>query len=100
VDAQWKADAVMPPPLCPEVTVDPDDPNCLLHAVSKVYDFKEDDRRMRELCSLPPDKIGVHFDLLRKQYPVRREFHNTRVLLTRQDNALASSLSGIGFTVT
>lgn len=100
VDAQWKADAVMPPPLCPEVTVDPDDPNCLLHAVSKVYDFKEDDSRMRELCSLPPDKIGVHFDLLRKQYPVRREFHNTRVLLTRQDNALASSLSGIGFTVT
>ncbi|NLN93755.1 MAG: 4-phosphoerythronate dehydrogenase [Candidatus Hydrogenedens sp.] len=97
--SRWAASKVMPPPPCPEVTVDPDEEHSLLKAVTGVYDFPGDDRRMREILDLPPDQVGPHFDLLLKQYPVRRDFHNTRAVLKSPSEKLARSLSGIGFAV-
>lgn len=99
LEASWSAREIMPPPPCPEVTINPDEGESLLKAVLSVYDFQGDDSRMRELLPLYCEEVGGHFDLLRKQYPVRREFHNTRAVLTREDAALADALSGIGFAV-
>ena len=39
------------------------------------------------------------FDGLRKDYPIRREFLNTKVIVPDGENGLAGKLRGIGFDV-
>jgi hypothetical protein len=46
---------------------------------------------------VPADERGRFFDDLRKNYPVRREFQNIRVILKNPDDSLAAKLAGIGF---
>jgi hypothetical protein len=40
---------------------------------------------------------GPYFDRLRKEYPRRREFHNTRVFVEPPNPGLMTKLKGIGF---
>lgn len=50
--------------------------------IPRVYDIAADDRRLRELSAQSlagSANFATGFDLLRKHYPVRREFHNYRV---------------------
>jgi hypothetical protein len=58
-----------------------------------------------------PEKRGKFFDDLRKNYPVRREFQNTTIILATESTRLAAAtsrgktedtenkLKGIGFKV-
>ena len=46
-----------------------------------------------------PEKRGKFFDDLRKNYPVRREFQNTTVVLSGQAENIENKLKGIGFKV-
>lgn len=50
----------------------------LQSAVLTSYDVMADDRRMRETLGnlIDPKAVGEQFDLLRKHYPVRREFNH------------------------
>lgn len=64
--------------------------------INMVYDPLYDDRRMRK--TLTCDDQPVRFDLLRKQYPVRREFASLRVSGLR-DQALREQLRAIGFSI-
>lgn len=43
--------------------------------VRQMYDVRDDDRRMREMLSLPVDEREAYFNRLRKTYPVRRTFN-------------------------
>ena len=99
VQPTWDPKPILPPPLIPELVADPDDPGAVAQAARSVYDLTGDDKRMRGIASLPAAEQGCYFDRLRKEYPVRREFFNTRVSLTRPDAAVSRILSGIGFTV-
>ncbi len=46
-------------------------------SILAAYDIREDDARMRkQLAGLHGHALAEQFDLLRKNYPVRREFHN------------------------
>ena len=50
--------------------------------IPQVYDIAADDRRLRELSTQAlagSANFAIGFDLLRKHYPMRREFHNYRV---------------------
>ncbi len=67
--------------------------------VQQVYVINRDDFNMREILLQPEDERPVWFDGLRKSYPVRREFHNTKVLLPDAESTLAKKLAGIGFQV-
>ena len=67
--------------------------------VEQVYAINRDDSRMREIASLPSVEAGRFFDELRKNYPVRREFGNTTVVLPRGQAGLLEKLRGIGFKV-
>ena len=98
-EATWDPKSMLPPPPIPELAVDPDAPGAVAQAALAVYDLPGDDKRMRGIASLPAAEQGAYFDRLRKEYPVRREFFNTRVCLTRPNEAVSSVLSGIGFTV-
>ncbi len=95
----WTPDALLPPPPVPDLTVDPRADAPLTGAVSSVYDIMSDDAEMRGILELPREQHAAYFDGLRKNYPVRREFFNTAVRLTRPDAPLSDTLSGIGFSL-
>jgi ubiquitin len=86
--------------------------------VRKIYRIGNDDRKLRQMSARPAGKRGEFFDSLRKNYPVRREFQNTKVLIATEgteekekvdsrlrgnDRAkvktIVEKLAGIGFKV-
>ncbi len=71
--------------------------------IASVYDIRADDRRLRALAAAVrrgEADFAQGFDKLRKDYPVRREFHNYTVASVRQGpssrwlNALNFNISG------
>jgi len=69
----------------------------LFGAVQKIYRIAQDNARLRRILEKPPEKRGEFFDGLRKNYPVRREFQNTKVIIKDRNESLAKKLKGIGF---
>ncbi len=95
---EWDPAPLLPPPDCPELTVDPRVPGALFGAVNTVYDISADDARMRGILGQEGREAqAAWFDRLRKEYPRRREFFNTQVRMTAPDAGLAAKLAGIGF---
>jgi erythronate-4-phosphate dehydrogenase len=94
----------LPPPKVAEIHITPEDlsqdPEQLIHStVQQVYVINRDDFNTREILLQEPAKRGEFFDLLRKNYPQRREFQNTKVCLPDTHSKLAQSIEGIGFKV-
>ena len=75
------------------------DEELLARAVEQIYSIRRDDGNLRHIVRQPPDSQGRFFDALRKNYPVRRESHNTAVVLDKPRESLARKLQGIGFRV-
>jgi len=76
---------------CPELQ------SQIAKAVLTVYNIREDDKCMRALMKMPEAERGPYFDRLRKEYPHRREFHNTHVDLDPAYPQLAECLRNLGF---
>jgi erythronate-4-phosphate dehydrogenase len=92
----------LPPPLVPEIRIagPVEDAQAAIHdAVQQVYPIHRDDFNMREILMVPAEKRGKFFDDLRKNYPVRREFHNTTVTIPKGSSSLLAQLQGLGFKV-
>jgi len=68
-------------------------------AVFSTYDIRADDVRLRTMLSLPAGEQSAYFDQLRKEYPVRREFSTTSVLVDDADSECEPILRGLGFPV-
>jgi len=83
-----------------EVEAGSDSEQELLHkVVQQVYVINRDDFNTREILLVPEGERGKFFDDLRKNYPVRREFQNTKVMLAKGEESLRRKLCGIGFKV-
>jgi erythronate-4-phosphate dehydrogenase len=95
----WDPDPLLPAPECPEVTVRGDDPMAVTKAVRAVYNIMGDDGRMRGILDVPEEERGAFFDRLRKEYPRRREFFNTRAVIAPFDASVAQTLNGLGFQI-
>jgi erythronate-4-phosphate dehydrogenase len=80
-------------------TADWDDEELLCRTVQRVYDIRRDDGDLREVVHQPPEARGRFFDALRKNYPIRREFPNTTIVLNPPRTDLTRKLQGIGFQV-
>jgi len=50
----------------------------------KVYNIRRDDAELRKILNQPLGQHGFYFDLLRKQYPLRRELSNYAVRLKKE----------------
>jgi erythronate-4-phosphate dehydrogenase len=90
----------LPPPKVPQITLDkigPDLQDVLHETVQMVYAINRDDFNTREIAMVESEKRAKFFDDLRKNYPVRREFQNTTVILNQPSPHLAGVLNGIGF---
>lgn len=95
----WSHVPLMPPPPVPRVDCEPaaSESGTLWNAVARVYDVRQDDRRLRDLA--PGEIPEKHFDRLRGHYPMRREFPCTTVRLMSAAPDLARTLGGLGFQV-
>ncbi|MEI6971743.1 MAG: 4-phosphoerythronate dehydrogenase [bacterium] len=97
----WTPDSLMPAPVVPRIVADQSASQCdeelLWNIVSQVYNIEQDDGRLRALNSADPAKRAEHFEQLRRNYPVRREFRYTRVSLKNAGTSLATTVSGLGF---
>jgi erythronate-4-phosphate dehydrogenase len=91
----------LPPPEVPRVEIASAglDEELLHQAVQRVYDIRRDDGGLRRVVREPAEARGRYFDTLRKNYPVRREFPNTTVVLDSSRVDLVRKLQGIGFRV-
>jgi len=102
VPAKWDPTPLLPEPECPSVTVRGDavDPEeSLRAAVRAVYDIHRDDTGMRALLTAAESDRARVFDRLRKEYPRRREFLNTRVQVAPKNTHLEGRLKALGFRV-
>ncbi len=102
VPATWSHESLMPPPLVPEVWVEVGGrsvQDVLREVVRQVYDLEGDDRRFRE-SAVADEKARIkNFDLLRSNYPERREFKYTAVKLNGGNDKLRRVLEELGFKV-
>lgn len=94
----------LPAPKVPQITITPeqlkDTLERIVHdTVQQVYVINRDDFNTREILSQPEPDRGVFFDRLRKEYPERREFQNTVVVVPAGQTRLAEILGGIGFQI-
>ncbi len=76
-----------------------DNTDTLLGVVEQIYKITDDDGRTRMIIETAEDKRGEFFDKLRKEYPVRKEFQNTTLILDKGCEQVGEKLKGIGFGV-
>ena len=71
----------------------------LHHIIQNVYSIEHDDQQLR--LNLPADEIerAIHFDQLRKNYPLRREFNATQLRLHNASEQTEHKLSKLGFQI-
>ena len=96
----WTPDGLLPPPLVPQIEVDAaerEDEDALWEVVRRVYDIEADDARMRAGIVADDRQRSKHFDRLRSDYPMRREFPFTRVQLQRAGATLRGTVADLGF---
>ncbi len=89
--ATWQP--VLPPPVVPRMEVkalagEPVE-DVLRRVISGLYDINADDARLRSNLQ--------EFDKLRAQYPIRREFFNTELVLCGGSAELRQILTALGF---
>ncbi|MHC4087124.1 MAG: 4-phosphoerythronate dehydrogenase PdxB [Planctomycetota bacterium] len=102
LEAKYDVKDFQPEPNMPQLKINPDsgsEQDVLLGVVEKIYDIKADDVRLRRMLEESAKEMGKYFDSLRRNYPVRREFQNTRIILENPCLGPAEKLAGIGFKV-
>jgi len=116
LQAKYCVEDFLPEPAVPQFGVEAKagtEQDVVRQTVEKIYDISRDGSNLRQILSEPREKRGEFFDNLRKTYPVRREFQNTRIILATEDTegtedklkqnsaekAVAGKLTGIGFKV-
>jgi erythronate-4-phosphate dehydrogenase len=101
LEAKFDVEDFLPEPAVKELKADVNigsEQNILLDAVRKIYNVREDDSKLRRILDVPAERKGEFFEDLRKNYPVRREFQNTQIILaTESTENLSKKLEGIGF---
>jgi len=109
VNAKFDVEDFLPGPLVPQIKIDQtssSEQKVIFDTVREIYDIREDNAKLRQILNKPAETRGKFFDGLRKSYPVRREFQNTRIVLATEvtENKLISKrllnkLAGIGFKI-
>jgi len=99
-EVPWEGPEDLPPPACRELSLALDrgmPARSVCEAVRACYDIEADDALLRGQCAEQSESVADRFRRLRASYPPRREFFNTRVMLTPEDPAVRRSLLLLGF---
>ncbi len=100
LESKYGIEDFLPEPAVKQIEIDLDsgsEQEILHQSVQQVYVINRDDFNTREIAMVPEETRGKFFDDLRKNYPVRREFQNTMVIVKDRNSTLAKKLKGIGF---
>ena len=65
----------------------------------KVYKIKNDDNELKKMLTMNQEDAAKHFDSLRKNYPLRREFSNYTIKFHGQNINLIEILKSFRFSV-
>jgi erythronate-4-phosphate dehydrogenase len=65
----------------------------------RIYDIRKDDENMKKMSVKNHNDVAAYFDLLRKEYPLRREFNNYNVIIPSGHAKLEKILSVFRFNV-
>ena len=98
----WDVAASLPAPEVPTLGIDcrgKDDEDVLHEIIQQVYKIEDDDRLIREATAHSEVDRARNFDALRKNYRIRREFHNTEVTLNNAAHGLKQKVASMGFKV-
>ena len=101
-EPSFRADDFLPASDIPQITIDPDsgtEQNIIGDTIQQIYVINRDDFNTREILIVQPEQRAKWFNDLRADYPVRREFQNTRIVFTQPSETLAAKLKCIGFRV-
>jgi erythronate-4-phosphate dehydrogenase len=102
IESKYRIEDFLPEPEVKQIKVDDkgrSEQEILHETVQQVYTINRDDFNTREIATVPEETRGRFFDDLRKDYPVRREFQNTLVVVKERNSNLAKMLEGIEFRV-
>ncbi|MCL4219387.1 MAG: 4-phosphoerythronate dehydrogenase, partial [Candidatus Hydrogenedentes bacterium] len=101
IEPAWEPEPLLPAPDRPEIRVEgvTDLMEAVRSAVLTVYDIRQDDKALRRIITMPAEERAAEFDGLRKNYPRRREFRNTRVIVEPSDSETQEVLANLGFRV-
>jgi erythronate-4-phosphate dehydrogenase len=100
IDRRWDPVHSLPLPMVPSLEIDDfrkSDEDIVREAVAALYSLQADHQHMQHLLNHPSEARPAEFDRLRKHYPVRREFHRTRIILPKERKRLREIFSGLGF---
>jgi erythronate-4-phosphate dehydrogenase len=71
----------------------------LYRLFSSIYNLEKDDELMRKILNYGINEQPGYFDLMRKKYPVRREFSNYTINISESEIRLKSILENFRFKV-
>jgi erythronate-4-phosphate dehydrogenase len=94
--------AFLPQPEIPKIQINKqniEDQEILHKSIEQVYSIKKDNENMRKILNLSNNEQSDFFKHLRLNYPRRREFQNTTIILPHKEQALLTKLAGIGFHI-
>ena len=101
IDKEWKVK--LPSPEVPYIEVTSNETQDLAEIIAdvvfRVYDIKKDDNKLRKILNLEGKEKKDFFDALRANYRVRREFFNTRLKLSTENENLKNNFRALGFDI-
>ena len=98
---EWKMESVLEP-IAGSISIGGENPKMedrLARIVEEAYPLMNDDAALRTIAGMNSEDRGRRFDSLRKNYPVRREFHAFELDLEQSGPQLEKAALGLGFRV-
>jgi len=97
----WHPVQSLPPPPVPSIkTTSHTQPlqNEIQKIIATIYDIDADYHEMQKLLTISPTERPIRFDALRKNYPIRREFHQTTITPPQNSTNVQQILTALGFS--
>lgn len=94
--------SLLPPPVLNQVQLDPaaaEESDLASRLVRLVYDLRRDHYALQQVLDGEPDQRAAGFDLLRRNYPMRREFSSLQVGGLVPESPQAGRLQALGFVL-
>ena len=96
----WRPSDSLPAPARRHINIEPLDKSfeqILGELTAEIYNIEADHIRLAALLTIPQGERPLAYDDLRKNYPIRREFHNTKVKLLNGTTELQRQVAQLGF---
>jgi len=97
----WNPVQSLPPPTIPSIETTSHTQliqNQIQEIIATIYDINADYQDMKKLLMASPQERPPRFDALRKNYPIRREFHQTTITLSQNSTNVQQILTALGFS--